>query len=122
MRENEFRAVIPCNEIHKELSKNEFYTRKRIYSDNTHIIGLEAILEYELDKDFEISFIDFMYYQSTSTRIFLENSSKYITVCGYSRQNETKHMMCIHCDECSIILSHKNKTYVCKICKRKYVQ
>ena len=120
MRECKFRNTIPYNEIEKELLKDEFHTRKKIDADNTHIVGLEAILEYELDRDVNIKFEDFIYYQSTSTRFYLENSKEYITVCGYSEQDGTKTMVCNDCNSCSIILSHKRKTHVCIYCKRKY--
>ena len=122
MRENVFRNEFPCDEIKKELLSGQFHSRKKIYADNTHMIGLEAMLEYELDRDVNMKLIDFMYYQSTSTRFYLQNSKEYVTVCGYSRQNDTKTMICTNCGENSILLSHKRKSYVCKYCKSKYVQ
>ena len=122
MRENVFRNEFPYDEMKKELLNDEFHNREKIYVDNTNILGLKAMLTYKLNRDVDINLIDYMYYQSTSTRFYLENTKEYVTVCGYSRQNNTKTMICRNCDEYSIILSHKRKTYVCKYCKNKYVR
>ena len=119
LRERKFRRTIPYREIENELLADKFHSRKKIKIDEMDNLLFEVKLGYELNKYINVDYKDFLYYQSTTTRFYV-NSNDYIQVCGYSRQDKIKYLMCVDCNKNSIILSHKKKAYICKCCKSLY--
>ena len=120
MREIKYRNVIPYKKIKNELQNGRFYSLKRICIDNMNIIAFEMILSYELKREININYNDFMYYQLTSSRINDKHLKKCIHIYGTLKHEEIKYFVCENCRTSTIIVSHKYKKYICKNCKHIY--
>ena len=120
MRKEKYKNTIPYESLKTELLEDAFHKRIKICSNNTHMVGLTMALRSTLQRPVSISYLDYVYLISTTTRFYYENSTNYILVYGDLDENKTDKLICSNCDECSMQLSHKKKQHICKLCKCKY--
>ena len=120
MRKEKYKNTIPYKSLKTELLEDTFHKRIKICLNNSHLTDAIMVLRSTLQRKISISYLDYLYLLSTTTRFYYENSTNYILVYGNSDEYKTDKLICSNCDEYSIQLSHKKKQHICKLCKCKY--